>query len=816
MPASFTQVQAGPQCTGSGTVALTTAKSGASFVPSTAGNILLATVLAPSPLTPFTPPSPAWQLLATSACGGAGRIETWMLPGTAQPGGLTSVSFSLPAAQSGVNCRGGLVELSLPAGCFPVVETVSVNSGWGPSFVGATTLTNGYNAPENSGRLTLADYVNSQASSIDKGTTLAAPVALHMQKWFLGSGTSQEAGQQYILNGNPSTTGNPNGMPGGLSDLINAGCSILLCVKPSVSLNGAASQTGDYGHLITTVNVIQAAMAAAQAANGWAQPPVLWVTVWQEPNGGSFTGTPAFYQEYYNYYAPAVYAADAAAGRAPGYTPVGIDYATNHSTNGNYQAYYPGDEWVGFVIADFYGNTYINTPHYYLDQPNGQSTVSMMDLADNHQPYPVPFGVGELGMSQQGVTNYPTQAQFYTPNWTGPGLKPWMNYVGDLFAARLADGKTNACVNWFSGANDPEYNILPDGEVAVTSGGKTTITTAYDLLPGINYIFAQCSKYAGAVSGQTTIPIKAAAANGAGSLGVLAVANFFAAAVPSAAWTVPAGYTAAQQLHNGSPNTWMTAVAADLAAGTQSLEAGFSAVTGENGWAGVLVTLAVSQLAVETTKLPNVKTGDAYSQALAAEQGTLPYSWAVTSGALPSGLALNPATGTISGTAAGSGEASFTVTVTDANGLTASQPLTITVTATQPVITTTALPAGTAGDAYAPPALAATSGTAPYSWAVTAGTLPPGLALNPASGAITGTPTTPGAYPADFTVTDANGSTATAPLTIVIAPAPGPEGGMAELQVLIGSQWQYPQPMSVQAGTWQPATIHTPESGAWN
>ena len=61
-----------------------------------------------------------------------------------------------------------------------------------------------------------------------------------------------------------------------------------------------------------------------------------------------------------------------------------------------------------------------------------------------------------------------------------------------------------------------------------------------------------------------------------------------------------------------------------------------------------------------------------YSQALSASGGLAPYAYAVTAGALPAGLTLNAATGTISGTPSLAGSYSFTVTATDANGCAAS------------------------------------------------------------------------------------------------------------------------------------------------
>jgi hypothetical protein len=84
---------------------------------------------------------------------------------------------------------------------------------------------------------------------------------------------------------------------------------------------------------------------------------------------------------------------------------------------------------------------------------------------------------------------------------------------------------------------------------------------------------------------------------------------------------------------------------------------------------------------VTTTSLPTATKGQSYSQTLAATGGTAPYTWSIPTGTLPNGLALNASTGVISGTVANNASTkTFTVEVTDSDGVTASQSLTITVT----------------------------------------------------------------------------------------------------------------------------------------
>ena len=71
--------------------------------------------------------------------------------------------------------------------------------------------------------------------------------------------------------------------------------------------------------------------------------------------------------------------------------------------------------------------------------------------------------------------------------------------------------------------------------------------------------------------------------------------------------------------------------------------------------------------------------GAPYSQMLSMTGGSGPYSWFVTSGSLPSGLALSSA-GTIAGTPAAAGTSTFTLGVADAASNTSTQTFNITIT----------------------------------------------------------------------------------------------------------------------------------------
>ena len=70
---------------------------------------------------------------------------------------------------------------------------------------------------------------------------------------------------------------------------------------------------------------------------------------------------------------------------------------------------------------------------------------------------------------------------------------------------------------------------------------------------------------------------------------------------------------------------------------------------------------------ITTSSLATATLGGAYSQTLTASSGTPGYTWSVSAGALPAGLALSPA-GVISGTASIPGTYNFTATATDRAG----------------------------------------------------------------------------------------------------------------------------------------------------
>ena len=188
----------------------------------------------------------------------------------------------------------------------------------------------------------------------------------------------------------------------------------------------------------------------------------------------------------------------------------------------------------------------------------------------------------------------------------------------------------------------------------------------------------------------------------------------------------------------------------------------------------IVIVISPVTLAISTSALPSGTQNSGYSAALQAFGGTGTYAWSISSGALPAGLSLAPATGVISGTPTASGNSSFKATVTDtgspAQKATATINISIVAAGTALAISSTSLPAGKPNKSYNA-TLNATGGTAPYSWSITSGALPSGISLS-SSGVISGKTAVSGTTSLTFQVTDSSSTpqTQTATLSLAIAP----------------------------------------------
>jgi len=197
-------------------------------------------------------------------------------------------------------------------------------------------------------------------------------------------------------------------------------------------------------------------------------------------------------------------------------------------------------------------------------------------------------------------------------------------------------------------------------------------------------------------------------------------------------------------------------------------------------------------LAISTTSLSAGVLGTPYSGFLAANGGTSPYTWSITSGSLPAGIGLVAGSGALTGTPTTSGTFNFTVAVSDGSTPIQSQSAALSITVapataapSQLAIATSSLPSGTDGTAYSQ-SLTASGGTPGYKWSITSGSLPAGLTLGAGTGLIAGKPTASGTSSFTVSVSDSGNpvQTKSALLSIAVAPA---SAAPAQLTIITSS-----------------------------
>lgn len=182
----------------------------------------------------------------------------------------------------------------------------------------------------------------------------------------------------------------------------------------------------------------------------------------------------------------------------------------------------------------------------------------------------------------------------------------------------------------------------------------------------------------------------------------------------------------------------------------------------------------VQRLFVSTSSLPDAGINQAYTAPALTASGGSVSSWSVVEGVLPDGLAL-ASSGVISGTPTKGGAFTFRV---QATGSPNSDTKFLSIFVLAPLELKTlrgqtppekGLTAKSLVNAALTTGLAAVGGRGPYTYS-SAGVLPPGVELNPATGAITGTGTTAGRYTSTISVTDATGAKASVEFKFTVLP----------------------------------------------
>jgi len=319
--------------------------------------------------------------------------------------------------------------------------------------------------------------------------------------------------------------------------------------------------------------------------------------------------------------------------------------------------------------------------------------------------------------------------------------------------------------------------VLTTGTCSITASQIGSVT--YAAAPPVTRVFTVGPAFAVTTStlpsgtvNQAYPPLSLAAIGGSGTLTWTIIAG-----------SLPAGMMlSAAGLLSGMPAAFGTFTFSVRAADT----AGNSAVQG-------LSLLINPPLSITTTTLSSGIRLVAYTQYLQAAGGSGNYTWSVSGGVLPTGIALSTG-GVLSGTPTISGSFPFTAQVSD--GISSvTQSLALNIGVTLSITTPQTLPTGITGNRYST-TLAATGGLGgPYTWSLSSGTPPPGIAIS-SNGTLSGNPSVAGT--SGFTVQVNDGSspavtlavslTVFAQLSVSTASLPNGTVGQAYTPVTLSAQ----------------------------
>ncbi len=354
-----------------------------------------------------------------------------------------------------------------------------------------------------------------------------------------------------------------------------------------------------------------------------------------------------------------------------------------------------------------------------------------------------------------------TGAQVSIANTTTIGSAPIMA-TGAFSATGLPIGVTiNANTGVISGAAsaDGNYQIV----VKVTDTNGLSATKTLTLLTTTKPVITTSASLPAVVAGVLATPIQQTKTQGTAPIAA------------TGAWSIdngslPAGMTLDPNTGaiSGTPTTGgrysftvkLVDTAGEIATKTETLQVN----SGPTITTSPLTYKIYKSIATAISNTVSIGTG-----ALQSVNG-----W-IASG-LPAGLSINGTTGVISGTPTVPGDYQVTVRATDVNSLFDEETLTISV-ATKPIITTASpLAPGVIGIAITPIAQTKTDGTAPIAatgaWTLDSGALPIGLAMNPNTGEITGTPTVTGTFTFAVKLVDTSGEFSIKTETITINSKP--------------------------------------------
>jgi endoglucanase len=426
---------------------------------------------------------------------------------------------------------------------------------------------------------------------------------------------------------------------------------------------------------------------------------------------------------------------------------------TNTSTNESIKGWsvefdWPADitsHWDGVILSKS-GNHYVvqNAAYNGTIPPGGTASFGCVAnfSTPNLQPKDIVFNgystaAPALSISTLALANG-TVGSAYSQTFTATGGSG--PYSWSLASGILPAGLTLSSAGILSGT--PTAVVTSSFTLQVKDATSVTITRAYSLAVG-----------AGAV---IVAPVISSSATASGVVGSSFSYQITASNNPTsyAATGLPSGLAvnAVSGLISGTPTAAATS--------TISLKASNAGGTGTKT---LTLTIAAAKAPVITSSATaSGVVGSSFRYQITASNN--PTSYAATG--LPSGLAVNAASGLISGTPTVAATSTVSLKASNAGG-TGTKTLTLTVAAAKaPVITSSATASAVVGSSFN---YQITASNNPTSYAATG--LPSGLAVNAASGLISGTPTAAATSTISLKASNAGGA-GTKTLTLTVAAAP--------------------------------------------
>ena len=375
-------------------------------------------------------------------------------------------------------------------------------------------------------------------------------------------------------------------------------------------------------------------------------------------------------------------------------------------------------------------------------------------------PSPVIAGILNASMTSNGVSSgTPVQVATITPVVTSS-------------TTSLAANATTVTINGFGFDPTAANNAVTfnDGAVGtVTSASNTALTVTFGTTPTsagtLTAVVTTNSVSSGsAVQVATVIPVVTSSTANIQTTDTTVSINGFGFDASNANNSVTFNLGATGSVTTSSPTHLVVTFGTKPTLG--NLTAVVSSNTQSSGSAVQVATVA--NIGINPTTLPNWTVNKSgYLQTLAGTNGTSPYTFLVTAGALPTGLTLGNLTGVISGTPTTAGTFNFTVTTTDNLSASGSQAYTIVINSAVSVSPST-LPAWTVNKSGYTQTVTSSGGTGAKTLSISSGAIPTGMTFTAGTGALSGTPTTAGTFNFTVTATDTVGAFGSQAYTVVV------------------------------------------------